>query len=52
MKGENAMKLNMIERLIMKIFMSTFKKVYKKGLSDAFNFIASPLPPPNNNIFI
>ena len=34
------MKLNLLERMIMKIFSKTFDKVYKQGLTDCFNFMA------------
>lgn len=44
------MELNIIERLIIKIFWGTFDKIYKKGLSDTFNFIQTPSPAPYNII--
>lgn len=44
------MKLNIIEKLLIKIFWGTFDKVYKKGLSDTLNFIQIPSPAPYNTI--
>ena len=32
--------MNLIEKLIVKIFKKTFEKVYKMGLTDSFNFYA------------
>lgn len=36
------MKLNLFEKLILKIFSKTFDKVYKQGLTDCFNFMVAP----------
>ena len=33
--------MNLIEKLIMKLFRRTFKKVYEMGLTDSFNFCNS-----------
>ena len=39
------MKLNIIEKIVLKLFKKTFEKVYKLGLTDSFNFHESaPLP--------
>ena len=35
------MKLNLIEKIVLKIFKKTFEKVYKMGLTDSFNFCNS-----------
>ena len=39
------MKLNLFEKLILKIFSKTFEKVYKQGLTDSFNFLSAPAHP-------
>ena len=39
------MKLNLFEKLILKIFSKTFKKVYKQGLTDSFNFMSASAHP-------
>lgn len=39
------MELKLIEKILFQIFKKTFEKMYKKGLSDAFNFISAPIPP-------
>lgn len=36
------MKLNLFEKLILRVFSKTFNKVYKQGLTDSFNFMAAP----------
>lgn len=36
------MKLNLFEKLILKIFSKTFDKVYKQGLTDSLNFMVAP----------
>ena len=36
------MKLNLLEKLIMKLFAKTFDKAYKQGLTDCFNFLSGP----------
>lgn len=36
--------MNLIEKLITKIFKKTFDKVYKMGLTDSFNFMNAPHP--------
>jgi hypothetical protein len=45
------MKLNLIEKIVLKIFKKTFNKVYKMGLTDSFNFCSSSsLPSPKDYI--
>lgn len=39
------MKLNLFEKLILKIFSKTFEKVYKQGLTDSFNFVSASAHP-------
>ena len=40
-KEELIMKLNLIEKIVLKIFKKTFDKVYMMGLTDSFNFCNS-----------
>ncbi len=42
------MKLNILEKFLIKIFKGTFEKIYKKGLNDTFNSIQTLYPTPNN----
>lgn len=43
------MKLNLIEKIVLKIFKKTFEKVYKMGLTDSFNFMqGSSFTSPKN----
>lgn len=46
------MKLNLIEKILVKMFQKTFEKFYKKGLSDSFNFLQTLSPAPNNTTFM
>lgn len=46
------MKLNILEKILVRMFRKTFEKVYKWGLTNAFNFSKTPSPALNNTIFM
>ena len=43
--------MNLIEKLIVKLFRRTFKKVYEMGLTDSFNFCNSSSFTPQKKIY-
>lgn len=40
------MKLNLFDQFVVKMFCQTFRKVYKIGMADAFNFLQYSPPIP------